>query len=60
MSREALYKVEEEVYQRENIYKKSSRKETESESKHSGKYALYKIIVCKEYECCCKYCKNLV
>ena len=51
--REVFYKVQEELHQRANIYKKSSKQETESKSKHSGKYALSKITVCKE--CGCQY-----
>ena len=46
--REVFYKVQEELHQRANIYKKSSKQETESKGKHSGKYALSKIMVCKE------------
>ena len=46
--REVFYKVQEELHLRANIYKKSSKKETESKGKHSGKYALSKIMVCKE------------
>ena len=41
--REIFYKVREELHQRANIYKKSSKQETESKGKHSGKYALSKI-----------------
>ena len=51
--REVFYKVQEELHQRANIYKKSSKKETESKGKHSGKYALSKITICKE--CGCQY-----
>lgn len=46
--REVFYKVQEELHQRANLYKKSSKQETESKGKHSGKYALSKIMVCKE------------
>lgn len=46
--REVFYKVQEELHQRTNLYKKSSKQETESKGKHSGKYALSKIMVCKE------------
>ena len=45
--REVFYKVQEELRQRANIYKKSSKKETESKGKHTGKYALSKITVCE-------------
>ena len=41
--REVFYKVQEEMHQRANIYKRSSKQETESKGKHSGKYALSKI-----------------
>lgn len=46
--REVFYKVQEELHQRANLYKKSSKQETESKGKHSGKYALSKITICKE------------
>ena len=50
--REIFYKVQEELNQRANVYKKSnSKQETEVKSKHTGKYALSKITVCKEYGC---------
>lgn len=55
--REVFYKVQEELHLRANIYKKSSKKETESKGKHSGKYALSKITVCKE--CGCEYRRQI-
>ena len=55
--REVFYKVQEELHQRANIYKKSSKKETESKGKHSGKYALSKITICKE--CGCGYRRQI-
>ena len=55
--REVFYKVQEELHQRANIYKKSSKKETESKGKHTGKYALSKITVCKE--CGCEYRRQI-
>lgn len=55
--REVFYKVQEELRQRANIYKKSSKKETESKGKHTGKYALSKITVCKE--CGCEYRRQI-
>lgn len=55
--REVFYKVQEELRQRANIYKKSSKKETESKGKHTGKYALSKIMVCKE--CGCEYRRQI-
>ena len=55
--REIFYKVQEELHQRANIYKKSSKQETESKGKHSGKYALSKITVCKE--CGCEYRRQI-
>ena len=55
--REVFYKVQEELHQRANIYKKSSKKETESKGKHSGKYALSKITICKE--CGCEYRRQI-
>lgn len=55
--REVFYKVQEELHQRANIYKKSSKQETESKGKHSGKYALSKITVCKE--CGCEYRRQI-
>lgn len=55
--REVFYKVQEELYQRANIYKKSSKQETESKGKHSGKYALSKITICKE--CGCEYRRQI-
>lgn len=55
--RELFYKVQEELHLRANIYKKSSKKETESKGKHSGKYALSKITVCKE--CGCEYRRQI-
>ena len=51
--KEVFYKVQEELHQRANLYKKSSKKETESKGKHTGKYALSKITICKE--CGCQY-----
>lgn len=51
--KEVFYKAQEELQQRANIYKKSNKQQTESKSKHSGKYALSKITVCKE--CGCQY-----
>lgn len=51
--REVFYKVQEELHLRANIYKKSSKKETESKGKHTGKYALSQITICKE--CGCQY-----
>ena len=54
---EVFYKVQEELRQRANIYKKSSKKETESKGKHTGKYALSKITVCKE--CGCEYRRQI-
>ena len=55
--REVFYKVQEELHQRANIYKKSSKQETESKAKHSGKYALSKITICKE--CGCEYRRQI-
>lgn len=55
--REVFYKVQEELHQRANIYKKSSKLKTESKGKHSGKYALSKITVCKE--CGCEYRRQI-
>ena len=55
--REVFYKVQEELHQRTNLYKKSSKQETESKGKHSGKYALSKIMVCKE--CGCEYRRQI-
>lgn len=55
--REVFYKVQEELHLRANIYKKSSKKETESKGKHTGKYALSKITVCKE--CGCEYRRQI-
>ena len=55
--REVFYKVQEELHLRANIYKKSSKRETESKGKHSGKYALSKITVCKE--CGCEYRRQI-
>ena len=55
--REVFYKVQEELHQRANIYKKSSKQETESKGKHSGKYALSKITICKE--CGCEYRRQI-
>lgn len=55
--REVFYKVQEELHQRANLYKKSSKQETESKGKHSGKYALSKITVCKE--CGCEYRRQI-
>ena len=55
--REVFYKVQEELHQRANIYKKSGKQETESKGKHSGKYALYKITICKE--CGCEYLRQI-
>lgn len=55
--REVFYKVQEELHQRANIYKKSSKQETESKGKHSGKYTLSKITVCKE--CGCEYHRQI-
>ena len=55
--REVFYKVQEELHQRANIYKKSSKLETESKGKHSGKYALSKITICKE--CGCEYRRQI-
>ena len=55
--REVFYKVQEELHQRANIYKKSSKKETESKGKHSGKYALSKITLCKK--CGCEYRRQI-
>ena len=55
--REVFYKVQEELHQRANLYKKSSKKETESKGKHSGKYALSKITICKE--CGCEYRRQI-
>ena len=55
--REVFYKVQEELHQRANIYKKSSKKETESKGKHSGKYALSNITICKE--CGCEYRRQI-
>ena len=55
--REVFYKVQEELHLRANIYKKSSKKETESKGKHSGKYALSKITICKE--CGCEYRRQI-
>ena len=55
--REVFYKVQEELHLRANIYKKSSKRETESKGKHSGKYALSKITLCKE--CGCEYRRQI-
>lgn len=55
--REVFYKVQEELHQRANIYKKSSKQKTESKGKHSGKYALSKITICKE--CGCEYRRQI-
>ena len=55
--REVFYKVQEEMHQRANIYKRSSKQETESKGKHSGKYALSKITICKE--CGCEYRRQI-
>lgn len=55
--REVFYKVQEELHQRANIYKKSSKQEKEAKGKHSGKYALSKITVCKE--CGCEYRRQI-
>lgn len=55
--REVFYKVQEELHQRANLYKKSSKQETESKGKHSGKYALSKITICKE--CGCEYRRQI-
>lgn len=55
--KEVFYKVQEELHQRANLYKKSSKKETESKGKHSGKYALSKITICKE--CGCEYRRQI-
>ena len=45
------------IIPREVFYKKSSKKETESKGKHTGKYALSKITVCKE--CGCEYRRQI-
>ena len=56
--REVFYKVQEELNQRANVYKKSnSKQETEVKGKHTGKYALSKITVCKE--CGCEYRRQI-
>ena len=55
--REVFYKVQEKLHQRANIYKKSSKLKTESKGKHSGKYALSKITICKE--CGCEYRRQI-
>lgn len=55
--REVFYKVQEELHQRANIYKKSSKQEKEAKGKHSGKYALSKITICKE--CGCEYRRQI-
>ena len=55
--REVFYKVQEELHQRANIYKKSGKQKTESKGKHSGKYALSKITICKE--CGCEYRRQI-
>lgn len=54
---EVFYKVQEKLHQRANIYKKSSKLKTESKGKHSGKYALSKITICKE--CGCEYRRQI-
>ena len=56
--REVFYKVQEELNQRANVYKKSnSKQEAEVKGKHTGKYALSKITVCKE--CGCEYRRQI-
>ena len=56
--REIFYKVQEELNQRANVYKKSnSKQETEVKGKPTGKYALSKITVCKE--CGCEYRRQI-
>ena len=56
--REIFYKVQEELNRRANTYKRASGGQNkETKGKHSGKYALSKIMVCKE--CGCAYRRQI-
>lgn len=56
--REIFYRVQEELNQRAHLYKKSTvEKEQEAKGRHTGKYALSKITVCKE--CGCEYRRQI-